>query len=241
MQDADYANVVTRDGVGGYIIGPSDAGPDAIAIALDDGQISVPASALRGQGDGSWYLNDAGAATPGDVDVADRATQSVPVIAEELAISKRKRTTGSVRVSKETTERHETVAMPLTRERAHVKRVLIDREVDSAPPVRREGDTIIFPIVEEVAVVQKHLVLKEEVHVSRVRTTEQHEQTVTVRQEEPAIERFDESGRRTKTEVVEPEPSGERSLLDPKVVRPSILEGSHRSARSRRNKVLRDD
>src|SRR5690349_4631023 len=111
MQDADYANVATPDGLGGYIIGPSDAGTDEVAIALDDGrEISVPASALLRREDGSWYLNETTSSRSGGARSTRRGAASVPVIAEELAIGKRKRTTGSVRVSTQTTERNETVA-----------------------------------------------------------------------------------------------------------------------------------
>ena len=44
----------------------------------------------------------------------------------------------------------------------------------------------IVPVVEEVVVVQRKLVLKEELRIRRVRTTEQHRETVTLRRHEAA-------------------------------------------------------
>lgn len=127
--------------------------------------------------------------------------------------------------------------MPLRRERAEVKRVIVDRQIDAAPRVRREGDTLILPIVEEVAVVQKQLVLKEEIHITRRTTTEQHQETVTLRNEEPVIERLDAHGDTVETAV---QPERERSILDPSRVRPSILKAPVRAQPVRRNKVLPD-
>jgi len=240
-QDADYASVVGDSGLSGYIVGPSETNPDEVVIARDDGsEISVPASALRREADGSWRLDDMGVP-------AGAATQDVvPVLAEELDIQRRKRVTGKVLIGKHTTERDETVSMPLRRERAQVRRVIIDRPVESAPPVRREGDTIIFPIVEEVAVVQKRLVLKEELHVSRRRTVEQHEEIVTLREEHPSVQRFDANGQAVtdvpdRPPLVERETGDERGILDPGVSRPSLLGPAPDRRPVRQNKILRED
>ena len=58
------------------------------------------------------------------------------------------------------------------------------------PPVREEGDTIVVPIVEEVLVVERRLFLKEEVSIRRVRSTERHQETVTVRHQEAVVTRL---------------------------------------------------
>ena len=236
MHDPEYTEVIGEDGLRGYILGPSESNPDEVAIAWDNGrEISVPARSLRRGPDGSWRLDH----------VVEQSQQEViPVLKEELKVGRAKRTTGTVRVGKSVTEHDETVSMPLTRERAQVRRVIIDRPIDHEPPVRREGDTIIFPIVEEVAVVQKRLVLKEELHISRHRTTEQHDQTVTLREEQPDVQRLDASGRRTTVTDESPraiEPSAPRSIIDPSKRRPSILSPSPKTRPVRRNKILRDD
>ena len=40
------------------------------------------------------------------------------------------------------------------------------------PTIREEGDTIVIPIVEEMLVIERRLLLKEEVRVRRVRSME---------------------------------------------------------------------
>lgn len=46
-----------------------------------------------------------------------------------------------------------------------------------------------MPVVEEVLVVERRLWLKEEVHNRRIRTTEQHHETVQLREQEAVITR----------------------------------------------------
>jgi stress response protein YsnF len=147
-------------------------------------------------------------------------------------------------VEKQAVEHDERVSMPLTRERAEVKRVIIDRPVDGPLPVRREGDTIIMPVVEEVAVVEKRMVLKEEIHVTRRRTTEQHDETVTLLREEADVRRTDPSGRPVTATAAREEgtlPSEERSLLDPSKPRPSLLGSQPKTSTTRRKSILKKD
>jgi uncharacterized protein (TIGR02271 family) len=202
----------------------------------------VPPSALTLQPGGTWYLRTENAA------VAEKSSAEtvVPVIAEELDISKSKRPTGAVRVEKQAVQHDETVSMPLTRERAEVKRVIVDRPVDGPLPVRREGDTIIMPVVEEVAVVEKRMILKEEIHVTRRRSTEQHDETVTLRREEADVRRTDASGRPVTvagTAAAEQPtlPSEERSLLDPSKPRPSLVGSQRKAGTTRRKSILKKD
>lgn len=60
----------------------------------------------------------------------------------------------------------------LFREAVHVERVPIGRVVEAAPEVRREGDTMVLPVLEERLVVRKELVLVEEVRVRLARSSE---------------------------------------------------------------------
>ncbi|MCA1628121.1 MAG: YsnF/AvaK domain-containing protein, partial [Acidobacteria bacterium] len=59
-------------------------------------------------------------------------------------------------------EREEIVDELLLKEAVEVERVIINREVDAPVPVRYEGETMIVPVLEEMLVVEKRLVLKEE-------------------------------------------------------------------------------
>jgi Domain of unknown function (DUF2382) len=42
---------------------------------------------------------------------------------------------------------------------------LMNRPVNAAPPVREEGETTVISVVEEVLVVERRLVLKEEIRL----------------------------------------------------------------------------
>ncbi|MEO5727367.1 MAG: DUF2382 domain-containing protein, partial [Byssovorax sp.] len=56
---------------------------------------------------------------------------------------------------------------------------------------RIEGDTTVIPLFEEQLVLQKRLLLREEVRVTRRRTERRDAQVVTVRREEVIVERAD--------------------------------------------------
>lgn len=93
----------------------------------------------------------------------------MPVIAERLHVEKKLVERAVVRISKELVEREQTVDVPLEREVVSVERVPVGREIDTAPEVRTEGDTLIIPVVVETLVIEKRLVLSEEIHVTRRR------------------------------------------------------------------------
>jgi uncharacterized protein (TIGR02271 family) len=82
-----------------------------------------------------------------------------------------------------------------------VERIAIDREIDTAPEIRNDGDTMIIPIVEERLVVEKRLFLREEVHVRRRRVVTQFRQNVTLRSQEVVVERRDAASDRDRTET----------------------------------------
>lgn len=114
----------------------------------------------------------------------------VPVVAQELEVKKRTVESGRVRITKEVRERVEEVEEPLARERVFVERVAIDQVVTEPPATRQEGDTLIVPVVEEVLVVEKRLVLKEELRITRVRSVEMSPpEHVTLRSEDVRVER----------------------------------------------------
>jgi uncharacterized protein (TIGR02271 family) len=109
---------------------------------------------------------------------------------EEVSFDRERVETGRVRVRVVTREHDETVETPLARETFEIDRVPVGREIEAMPAPRQEGDVTILPVVEEVMVVQRKLVLKEELHLRRVRTTEQHRETVRLRRQEAVVERL---------------------------------------------------
>ena len=61
--------------------------------------------------------------------------------------------------------------------------------VDGPVPVREENGTTIISIVEEVLVVEKRLMLREEIHIRKQRIETHQPQHITLRSEEVRIER----------------------------------------------------
>lgn len=94
----------------------------------------------------------------------------IPLVEEQLRVGKQEIETARVRVRRETEEHVQTVNVALTDVRWEVEHVPVEQKVDAAPEIRRVGDTMIFPLVEERMVVARELWVREEVHVRRVKT-----------------------------------------------------------------------
>ncbi len=118
-------------------------------------------------------------------------TTVIPILEEEVVIGKRQVETGRVRIKKVVQERQELVDLPLLSEEIEIKRVPINRPVDSPVAVRKEGDTIIVSVLEEVLVVQKQLLLKEEVHIITKHSERHQPKQITLRREEVIVEPID--------------------------------------------------
>jgi uncharacterized protein (TIGR02271 family) len=114
----------------------------------------------------------------------------IPLAVEELAISKRVVETGRVRIARVTHEREQQINELLSSESIDISRRPIGQHIDAMPAVREEGDTIVIPIVEEVLVLERRLILKEEVRVRRVRTTKSHQESVVLRHQEAVVTRL---------------------------------------------------
>lgn len=79
--------------------------------------------------------------------------------------------------------------MRLAREEVQVERVPVNRVVDEPFGQYQEGDTTIIPVFEEVLVVEKRLMLKEEVRITRRRKTRDEHRDVRLRAERVRITR----------------------------------------------------
>jgi stress response protein YsnF len=114
----------------------------------------------------------------------------VPLVEETATVHKRETVTGRVRVQTHTDTVEELVRAEIRREGVEVTRVPIGRIVETAPEVRTDGDLVIVPVVEEVLVVEKRLILKEELHIRRTSETEPVEVPVTLRKQRATVERL---------------------------------------------------
>ncbi|MBB5696339.1 YsnF/AvaK domain-containing protein [Muricoccus pecuniae] len=130
-------------------------------------------------------------ARPSSVEVTGEATeQAIPLVEESLRLGKRTVETGRVRVSVSTETAEELVRTTLRTRRAEVERVAIDQEVAEAPATREENGVLIVPVIEEILVIEKRLILREEIRLHFVDGEETVEQAVERRLQRATVERL---------------------------------------------------
>jgi len=170
-------------------------------LRLSDGrELMVPRSLLESQPDGTYRLtaplkqlqSEGAAAQSGAApETRDLDTDLVlPAIEERLDVSKRKIETGRIRINKTVEASESVIDEPLLQERYDVERVVVNRILTEPAEPRYEGDTLVLPVMEEVLVVEKRLVLREEVRVTRTRKEVRNPQTHTVRREQLHVDRL---------------------------------------------------
>lgn len=113
----------------------------------------------------------------------------IPLVSEQLEVGKHRVVTGRVRVTTSVECQEVPVSNELRHDAVDIQRVPIGRVVETVPVVREEGNVTVIPVLEEILVVEKRLLLKEEIHVRRQATTTKAEQTVTLRKQRADIER----------------------------------------------------
>ncbi|GGI73271.1 hypothetical protein GCM10007973_07780 [Polymorphobacter multimanifer] len=115
----------------------------------------------------------------------------IPIIEERLRVGRREVETGRVRVDIKNDHHDVLVDEALLRGSVTVERVAIDRHVDSVPDIQDDGTTIIIPVVEEVLVVEKRLILREEIHIHRSARVDQHQETVRLTHQRAIVTRVE--------------------------------------------------
>lgn len=125
----------------------------------------------------------------GEVGQARQPAAVMPVLEEELQVGRRRRVTGQVRLTRTVRREEATVDEPLLSERIEVERVPVNRPVEAPPAPRHEGETLVLPVVEEVLVVEKRLILKEEIRVRRVREVRHEPRRIVLQKEDVRVER----------------------------------------------------
>jgi len=201
MNRAAKVNVseTTTSGAAADAVALGAAGGPRITLRTEDGQeVVASAQSLQRLPDGTYRLS-LGETELTELNDALRrsggASAVIPVVAEELQVGRQVVETGRVRVTKVVHEDQETVDQPTVTEEVVVERVPVNQFVEAAPAPRQEGETLVLPVLEEVVVVQRKLLLKEEVRVTKRRTESRQQQTVSVRREEVKIERIEGESR----------------------------------------------
>ena len=118
--------------------------------------------------------------------VGDRLT--VPVREEVLVPTTHPIELGTVRIHKRIETVPAETMVEVMRDEVAVERVAIDRQVDAVPAPRHEGETLVIPVVEEVLVTEKRLLLREEIRVTRRQVSQSVPVRDTVRREVIEIE-----------------------------------------------------
>ncbi len=116
-------------------------------------------------------------------------TIQIPVVEEQLLVSKQVVETGKVILVKTVQEHDVPVSLPASYDNYFVERVPVDRYVDVPPAPRQEGNTTIYPVLREVSVVQTRLLLVEEIHVTLQHTEATESTTVRLRSETVEVQR----------------------------------------------------
>lgn len=154
----------------------------------------------------------------------ESAETVIPLIEEHLRIAKRRQETGRIRVAVTTAAETRLVEEVLRDRHVEIERVPVDRPVSEVPPIREEGDTLVIPVLEEVLVVERRLVVREEVRL-RLRNEERREaMPVTLRRQQASVERLppmaspqahqrqEANGMRTITGLFDSRPDAERAV-----------------------------
>lgn len=205
MNMSTYRHIVGENGFHGRVLGVTHE-PDnfqlCMFVQLDNGQqMLVPVADVSLQEDGTYYVPR----TSDDFDVdnvdtetsalqhVDQNTVVLPLVTENVHIQKQRVETGKVRVTKHVRQWEEQIDEPRLQQNVNITRVPLNKPVAEPPSVRSEGSTTIIPVLEEVLVVEKRLMLKEEIHITTRQTEEVNPQTVTLRSEEVEIERVSET------------------------------------------------
>ena len=115
----------------------------------------------------------------------------IPLLEERARLETRVVETSSVTLKIETREHLETLTGELLSEAYVVERRPVGRYVDVSPEVRTEGDSTVYPVVEEVLV--KRLLLREEIRVTPKRVVTPFSETVSLNRQEASFEREDPS------------------------------------------------
>ena len=135
----------------------------------------------------------------------------IPLLEEQIKIARKKVLTGGVRVHKSVSERTETVDEPTFREELDVERVAVNQFVAEPPSIRYEDDVMIVPLLEEVLVIEKKLVLREEIRIKKRSDTLRNPQQIVLRSEAATLEKIKPAadGESVKVAPVDEEMRGE--------------------------------
>jgi stress response protein YsnF len=123
---------------------------------------------------------------------------TLPVVREELHVGTRTEKVGALRVRVLTEEHSLTLEQPLVQESVVVERVSVGVPVAQPREPWHEGEVLVVPVYEEV--IERRLVLKEEIRLHRQRFSAPHTEQVPLRRQRAVVERRQADGTWTEVE-----------------------------------------
>jgi len=120
----------------------------------------------------------------------DQDSQSwrIPLAEERLQIEKERIAIGEVLVRKVVEQVEQEIPVALTHDEVVIQHIPINQVITAPVGPRQEGDWLIIPVTKEVLVIQKQMVVTEEIRIYKQAITEQQVVRDTVRQERVEIE-----------------------------------------------------
>ncbi|MGI8634848.1 MAG: YsnF/AvaK domain-containing protein [Segetibacter sp.] len=119
---------------------------------------------------------------------------TIPVVQEQVKIGKKVIETGKVHISKVAYEDVDRYTIPYIEENVSVERIPKEEIVDVMPPaIRYEDDVMVISVFKEVAVVEKRIMLVEEIRVTKTRTEKTETCDITLKKEEVQINRSEKN------------------------------------------------
>ncbi|MFD1804381.1 DUF2382 domain-containing protein [Mixta tenebrionis] len=119
--------------------------------------------------------------------------ESIPLAEEQAEVSTTHVVDRRIRIQRSTTSAEQLLEAELWREEVEITRVEKNEPVEEGyfPQVRQEGEVLIVPVIEEqVEIIRRHI-LKEEVHIHKLKKREHFQQQVTLRSQEIEINKED--------------------------------------------------
>ncbi len=163
-----------------------------------DQRLNVPAQLIERMDDSGAILlrvaREEAERTAGEIPVDALVAQAeghdirIPMLEERLVPGKRPIDLGELRILKHVDHVEDSVSQSVTRDDVTVERVPINRPLDAPVSSRTEGEVLVIPVMEEVLIVQKRLMLKEELRITRRQVVEDQVVRETVRHERLVVE-----------------------------------------------------
>jgi uncharacterized protein (TIGR02271 family) len=177
------------------IVGPDDRDYGAIE-RWDDEFVylhgkRIPVGMIERMEKNRLYVGAAGAGSFAEQGVEDAGLGGevrVPVVEERLAVGRRQIDLGEIQVHKTVDTVEERRQEPVTRDDVQIERIRVNRTVGAPETPREEDGWLIIPVMEEVLVIQKQLVVTEEIRIRKQSVTEQREIRETLRREQVSVD-----------------------------------------------------